>query len=82
LKAALVQAALMKKANNMDDPIYSFFHENLAVLSKEELLQALKNALESASYWREACLSGLSPAVAAGDDLCNASIQSSTRATR
>ena len=59
----------------MPDPVLTYFSENLAVLSKEELLQALKNALESASYWREACLSGLSLVVAAGDDLCNPSDQ-------
>jgi hypothetical protein len=59
----------------MDDPIYSYFHENLATVSKEELLQALRNALESANYWRDACLSGLSLVVAAGDDLCNPSDQ-------
>ena len=59
----------------MPDPVLTYFSENLAVLSKEELLQALKNALESANYWREACLSGLSQVVAAGDDPCNPSIQ-------
>jgi|GEM_PF-4469231 hypothetical protein len=46
----------------MDDPIYSYFHENLAIVSKEELLQALKNALESANFWRKASLLG-SPSV-------------------
>jgi uncharacterized SAM-binding protein YcdF (DUF218 family) len=59
----------------MDDPVLTYFSQNLATISKEELLQALKNALESASYWREACLSGLSRVVAAGDDPCNASIR-------
>lgn len=42
----------------MDDPIYSYFHENLAMVSKEELLLALGNALESANCWRQACLLG------------------------
>jgi hypothetical protein len=59
----------------MDDPVLKYFSENLATVTKEELLQALRNALESASYWREACLSGLSLVVAAGDNLCNPSIQ-------
>jgi hypothetical protein len=59
----------------MDDPVLIYFSENLATVSKEELLQALKNALESANYWRKACLSGLSQVVTAGDDPCNAPIQ-------
>ena len=42
----------------MDDPIYSYFHENLGSVTKEELLQALTDALQSANYWREACLVG------------------------
>lgn len=42
----------------MDDPVLRYFSQNLATVSKEELLQALKNALESATYWREACLTG------------------------
>jgi hypothetical protein len=42
----------------MDNPIYSYFHENLATVSKEELLLALGNALESANCWRQACLLG------------------------
>ena len=42
----------------MDDPIYSYFHENLATVSNEELLKALGNALLSADYWRQACLVG------------------------
>ena len=42
----------------MDDPIYTFFSENLAMVSKEEILKALGNALRSADYWREACLLG------------------------
>jgi hypothetical protein len=40
------------------DPIFTFFSENLATVSKEELLVALKNALESADCWRQACLLG------------------------
>jgi len=40
----------------MDDPVLAYFSQNLATVSKEELLQALKNALESANYWRDACL--------------------------
>ncbi len=42
----------------MDDLIFTYFSENLATVSKEELLEALKNALESANCWREACLTG------------------------
>ena len=42
----------------MDDPIYSYFHENLAIVSKEELLKALQDALQSANHWRDACLIG------------------------
>ena len=44
----------------MDDPIYTFFSGNLAMVSKEEILKALENALRSADYWRQACLAGLS----------------------
>jgi hypothetical protein len=40
------------------DPVLTYFSENLATVSKEELLSALKNALRSADYWREACLGG------------------------
>ncbi|MGO9482470.1 MAG: hypothetical protein ACLP05_11910 [Candidatus Kryptoniota bacterium] len=40
------------------DPVLNYFSENLAVISKEELLKALENALKSADYWREACLGG------------------------
>jgi len=40
------------------DPIFTFFSENLATVSKQELLVALKNALESADCWRQACLLG------------------------
>ena len=40
------------------DPIFTFFSENLATVSKQELLVALKNALESADCWRKACLLG------------------------
>lgn len=42
----------------MDDPVLTYFAENLSTVSKEELLQALENALGSASYWRDACLLG------------------------
>jgi hypothetical protein len=42
----------------MDNPVLTYFIENLATVSKEELLQALKNALESAECWRQACLTG------------------------
>lgn len=38
------------------DPVYSYFRENLGKVTKEELLEALENALRSAEYWREACL--------------------------
>jgi hypothetical protein len=44
----------------MDDTIYRYFSENIETVSKEQLLAALKNALESAQCWREACLLGLS----------------------
>ncbi len=44
----------------MMEPIYTYFSENLAAISKEELLRALESALKSADYWREACLLGLS----------------------
>lgn len=40
----------------MDDPILTFFSENLAMVSKEQLLEALTNALQSADCWRDACL--------------------------
>lgn len=42
----------------MNDPVLTYFAENLSTVSKEELLQALENALGSASYWRDACLLG------------------------
>ncbi len=42
----------------MDDPILTYFSDNLATVSKEELLQTLRNALESANHWRDACLLG------------------------
>jgi hypothetical protein len=45
----------------MPDPVLTYFSENLAAISKEELLQALKNAVRSADYWREACLGCFSP---------------------
>jgi len=57
LEAALIRAAHMEGRTAVDDTIYSYFHENLATVTKEELLIALKNALESATYWRDACLS-------------------------
>jgi hypothetical protein len=38
------------------DPVYSYFRENLGKVTKQELLEALKNALESAASWRDACL--------------------------
>ncbi len=38
------------------DPIFTFFSENIEIVTKEQLLEALKNALESAGHWREACL--------------------------
>lgn len=59
--AALFPGRLsIKKAEVMEDPVYTFFSENLATVTKEELLAALKNALESATYWRQACLGGVS----------------------
>jgi hypothetical protein len=44
----------------MDDTVLTYFSENLATVSKEEILQALQNALESANCWRVACLLGAS----------------------
>lgn len=38
------------------EPVYTYFRENLGKVTKEELLEALKNALASAASWREACL--------------------------
>ena len=38
--------------------ISDFFRDNLAEVSKEELLGALEDALQSANYWRDACLLG------------------------
>ncbi|MGC8490134.1 MAG: hypothetical protein ACP5SH_00190 [Syntrophobacteraceae bacterium] len=47
----------------MEEHILAYFSENLATVSKEELLQALKDALKSSHCWREACLlKTLSPA--------------------
>jgi hypothetical protein len=43
------------------DPIFTFFSENIETVTKEQLLEALKNALRSADYWREACLGGSNP---------------------
>jgi len=45
-----------------EDPIYTYFCENVETVSKKELLEALRNALESSHYWRTACLLAL-PAV-------------------
>lgn len=44
----------------MMDTVLAYFSENIDKISKEEILQALRNALLSAAYWREACLLGLS----------------------
>jgi oligoribonuclease NrnB/cAMP/cGMP phosphodiesterase (DHH superfamily) len=43
------------------DTVLAYFSENLDKISKKELLQALKDALESANCWREACLGGATP---------------------
>ncbi len=43
------------------DPVFTFFSKNLATVSKEQLLEALENALRSADYWREACLGVSNP---------------------
>ena|GEM_PF-2219477 len=43
------------------DPVLNYFSENLATVSKDELLKALENALRSADYWREACLGRSNP---------------------
>ncbi|MGA3117219.1 MAG: hypothetical protein ABSF90_22600 [Syntrophobacteraceae bacterium] len=44
----------------MMDPIFTFFSENIEIVTKEQLLEALKNALRSADCWRDACLLGYS----------------------
>jgi len=43
------------------DPIFTFFSENIEKITKEQLLEALRNALTSADYWRDACLGGSNP---------------------
>ena len=48
-----------------EDPVFVYFRENIETVSKEELLEALRSALQSAHFWREACLLGL-PVVQAG----------------
>jgi hypothetical protein len=48
---------LIEKAQIMDH-VYTYFSENLDSVTKEEILEALKNALGSAHCWREACLFG------------------------
>lgn len=40
----------------MEDVVFTYFSENLSKVTKQELLEALKNALQSAAHWREACL--------------------------
>jgi hypothetical protein len=45
-----------------EDPICRYFCENIENVSKKEILEALRSALESSHFWREACLLGL-PAV-------------------
>ncbi|MEN6437781.1 MAG: hypothetical protein ABFD97_04295 [Syntrophobacter sp.] len=42
-----------------ENPIYRYFCENVETVSKKELLEALRSALESSHYWREAYLLGL-----------------------
>ena len=49
---------LIGKVRIMGDTILTYFSENLSTVSKEELLQVLQGALQSANYWREACLLG------------------------
>ena len=49
-----------KSGHAMNDPIYTYYRENIDAVSKEQLLEALKNALQSAECWRGACLNGLS----------------------
>jgi hypothetical protein len=39
----------------MDNPVFKYFSDNLATVTKEELLEALNSALESADHWRNAC---------------------------
>ena len=46
--------------DKMMDPIFTFFSENIEIVTKEQLLEALKNALRSADCWRDACLLGYS----------------------
>ena len=43
------------------DPIFTFFSENIEIVTKKEILEALRNALRSADYWRAACLGGSNP---------------------
>lgn len=43
----------------MDDPVYAFYSQNIETASKDQLLEALQSALQSAHFWREACLIGL-----------------------
>ncbi len=51
---------IIEKAMAMD-PIYTYFSQNIESISKEQLLEALGNALKSADFGREACLLGIMP---------------------
>jgi hypothetical protein len=42
----------------MGDPFINIKYKGRPLIRKEKLLLALKNALESANCWREACLHG------------------------
>jgi len=43
------------------ESVSQFFRENLPAVSKEQLLNALETALQSADHWRIAFLSGCFP---------------------
>jgi hypothetical protein len=55
----LLSPVLVGKAKMMDDSVLVYFRQNIEVISKEEILLALENALRSADCWRDACLFGL-----------------------
>lgn len=42
----------------MMDSICTYFRQNIESVTKEEILEALENALRSADCWRQACLLG------------------------
>lgn len=42
------------------ETVLAYYSDNIETVSKEELLEALRGALESSRCWREACLLGIS----------------------